>query len=275
MTEEKATEPLDLSAFDDLKVNSGSPQTSPSLPSDNALMPVTDARLLAEAPPARLVDVSTLSPEDLAAANRSAANLDFRKTNTLLAHGEGTLAEIAQASRQLLTGVSLGDTGEVGRIAASVIDGVKILRIEELQAESSGPKSAAPRFGLIGKLLGAAANAHTAFRSFQENRKKFLDLMDAEQAKARKTKSDLAVSIDLLDQQASAIRRSLYGLKIEIAGGQIALDRGHEELELLRQNALKSGDRPMQPMSWNIAAHWPISAARSRKCAKTWLARRY
>jgi hypothetical protein len=46
----------------------------------------------------------------------------------------------------------------------------------------------------------------------------------------------------LLDQQATAIRQSLHGLKIEIAAGQIALDRGLEELEALRQNAVKSGD---------------------------------
>ena len=65
--------------------------------------------------------------------------------------------------------------------------------------------------------------------------------MDGEQAKARKTKADLAVSIDLLDQQAAAIRRSLHGLKVEIAAGQIALDRGQDELEQLRQNAVQTG----------------------------------
>lgn len=241
MPEDEATTPLDLSAFDDLAPTSDKTPAVAVL-SENAPPAVTDPRLVAEAPPARLVDVAGLSPEDLAAANRSAENLDFRKTGTLLAHGDNVLAEIAQSSRQLLTGVRLGDAGEVGRIAASVIDGVKILRIQDLQAESSGAKPAAPRFGLIGKLFGAAANAHAAFAGFQENRKKFLDLMDGEQAKARKTKADLAVSIELLDQQALAIRKSLYGLKIEIAAGQIALDRGQEELESLRLHALTSGD---------------------------------
>ena len=66
--------------------------------------------------------------------------------------------------------------------------------------------------------------------------------MDAEQAKARKTKADLAVAIDLLDQQAVAIRQSLHRLKIEIAAGQIALDRGEDELEALRQHAVATGD---------------------------------
>jgi hypothetical protein len=46
----------------------------------------------------------------------------------------------------------------------------------------------------------------------------------------------------LLDRQAVAIRQSLNGLKVEIAAGQIALDRGHEELEALRQNAVKTGE---------------------------------
>jgi hypothetical protein len=66
--------------------------------------------------------------------------------------------------------------------------------------------------------------------------------MDSEQAKARKTKTDLTVSVQLLDQQALAIRQSLNDLKIEIAAGQIALDRGQAELEALRQNAVKTGE---------------------------------
>src|SRR6516164_1518297 len=123
-----------------------------------------------------LVEVANLGAKDLAAAQASAAKVDFRNTSTLLAHGEGMLGRIAQASRQLLTGVRLGDAGDVGRIAASVIDGVKILRIEDLQAEATG--GAAPaRKGLIGRLIGAAVDAHTAFKGFAENRKKFLDLM--------------------------------------------------------------------------------------------------
>ena len=109
----------------------------------------------------------------------------------------------------------LGETGEIGRIAASVIDGVKILRIEDLQAEASGASPVA-RSGIIGRLLGVMADAHTAFKGFAESRKKFLDLMDAEQAKARRTKSDLTVAVELLDQRALAIRQSLHSLKIEM-----------------------------------------------------------
>jgi uncharacterized protein YaaN involved in tellurite resistance len=199
-----------------------------------------DTRLAPQPRPERLVEVSKLNPQDLAAANSSAAKLDFRSTNSLMAHADGVLAEIAQASRQLLTGVRVGDAGEVGRIAAAVIDGVKILRIQDLQAEAAG--GPAPRKGLIGKLLGVVADAHTAFKGFMENRKRFLDLMDAEQAKARKTKADLAVTIDLLDRQAVAIRDSLHDLKVEIAAGQIAMDRAEDELEALRLHAVETGD---------------------------------
>ena len=236
MPDTRPTAPLDLSIFDDLDPGPGS-----------AAVPVTtsptavDPRLAPEAAPERLVEIANLSAEDLAAAQTAAAKVDFRNTNTLLAHGDGALAGIAQASRQLLTGVRLEDAGEVGRIAASVIDGVNILRIQDLQAEARGDRPQA-RKGLIGKLLSVAADAHTAFKGFTENRKKFLDLMDAEQAKARKTKADLTVSVELLDQQAAAIRQSLHSLKIEIAAGQLALDRGQAELEALRQHAVRTGD---------------------------------
>jgi uncharacterized protein YaaN involved in tellurite resistance len=239
MPDTKPTAPLDLSMFDNLET---APAPSLPVPAAAAPLPVrADDRLAPQPAPERLVDIANLKPEDLAAAQASAAKIDFRNTSTLLTHGEGVLANIAQSSRQLLTGVRLGDAGEVGRIAASVIDGVKILRIEDLQAEARDGQPAA-REGLIGKLIGAAVDARTAFKGFAENRKKFLDLMDEEQAKARRTKADLTVAVELLDRQALAIRQSLNGLKVEIAAGQIALDRGYEELEALRQNAVKTGE---------------------------------
>lgn len=237
MSETRPEAPLDLSMFDEPKSKSRAPQAV-ALAEPTA---VADPRLQPEPEPPRLVEIAKLGPEDLAAAQKSAERVDFRVTASLLAHGDGALAKIAQSSRQLLTGVRLGDAGEVGAIAAAVIDGVKILRIQDLQAESAGGRPAA-RKGLIGRLLGAVADAHTAFNGFAENRKTFLQLMDGEQAKARKTKADLAVAIELLDQQAAAIRDSLHLLKIDIAGGQIALDRGQEELEALRQKAVRTGD---------------------------------
>ena len=234
MPEAKPDEPLDLSSFDAF-------EPSPIPPSVPAVVVAADPRLLAEPAPARLVEIDKLKPAEIAAAEQSAAKIDFRKSATLLAHGDNVLAGIAQASRQLLTGVRLGDAGEVGRIAAAVIDGIKILRIEDLQAESAGGQPGA-RKGIFGRLMGMASDAHTAFKGFAESRKQFLELMDGEQAKARKTKADLTVAMTLLDQQADAIRRALYALKIEIAAGQIALDRGHDELEALRQNAVQTGD---------------------------------
>lgn len=230
--------PLDLAAFDDLDAPAGQPAargvTSLSVPAPSTA-------LEREAEPERLVDVSNLKAEELSAAQASAAKIDFKNTNSLLAHGEGAMSAIAHSSRQLLTGTRLGDAGEVGRIAASVIDGVKILRIEDLQAEAHGAP-AASRKGVVGRLIGIAADAHSAFKGFAENRKRFLDLMDQEQARARKIKADLTVAVELMDQQGSAIRQSLHALKIEIAAGQIALDRGYQELEILRQKAVRSAE---------------------------------
>ncbi len=231
MNETPSTAPLDLSMFDD-------PALPPPAPA--AALPVPVAADLAPQPrPARLVEVANLAPDELAAAQAQAAQLDFTQTTSLLAHGEGVLSGIANASRQLLTGVRLGDAGEAGQIAAAVIDGIKILRISDLQAEAAD--GAKPK-GLVGRLLGGIAQARTAFQGFTESRKQFLTLMDQEQAKARKTKADLGVSIQLLDQQALAIRQSLHGLKIAIAAGQIALDRAEDELEAKRQHAVETGD---------------------------------
>ena len=229
--------PLDLAAFDDLDTLTPElvDRGTASLP-----VPASSTALERKTEPERLVDVSNLKAEEFAAAHASAAKIDFRDTNSLLSHGEGAMAAIAQSSRQLLTGTRLGDAGEVGRIAASVIDGVKILRIEDLQAEANSTTAA--RKGFVARLIGFAADAHSAFKGFAENRKRFLDLMDEEQARARKIKADLSVAVELMDQQAAAIRQSLHALKIEIAAGQIALDRGYQELEAQRQKAVRSGE---------------------------------
>jgi uncharacterized protein YaaN involved in tellurite resistance len=232
--------PLDLSLIDD-QAPVAQPLVTRPVNTAQSPVAVSDARLAPQPPLERLVEVANLSADDLAAANASAAQIDFRKTSTLLSHGDGVLAGIASASRELLTGVRLGDAGAVGQIAAAVIDGVKILRIQDLQAASSA-ESAPRKGGLFGKFLGIVSDAQAAYKGFKENRKKFLELMDAEQAKARKVKADLAVTIDLLDEQALAIRTSLHDLKIEIAAGQLAIDRGQEELEALRQHAVATGD---------------------------------
>ncbi|MDE2240057.1 MAG: toxic anion resistance protein, partial [Rhodospirillales bacterium] len=234
MNETLSTTPLDLSAFDTavqppVPVSQPEPQAALPLPVELAPLPK----------PERLVEVANLPPEELAAALVEAQKINFSDTNSLLTHGEGVLAGIAGTSRQLLSGVRLGDAGEAGQIAAAVVDGIKILRISDLQAEAeAGVK---PR-SVMGRLLGGIAQAKTAFQGFAESRKQFLALMDEEQAKARKTKADLAVSIQLLDSQALAIRQALHNLKISIAAGQIALDRAEDELEQKRINAIASGE---------------------------------
>ncbi len=236
MPETISSAPLDLSVFDNLEL------ATPAAAQPLAVIPSgMDARLAPQPRPARLVEVANLPPDELAAAQASGAKIDFSKTATMLAHGDGVLATIAGASRQLLTGVRLGDAGEAGQIAASVIDGIKILRIQDLRKESEGGQLGA-RKGIIGRMLGVAADARTAFKGFAENRKQFLTLMDQEQAKARKTKADLGVTIELLDQQALSIRQSLHDLKIAIAAGQIALDRAEDELEARRLHAVQTGD---------------------------------
>jgi uncharacterized protein YaaN involved in tellurite resistance len=240
MSESISSAPLDLSVFDNLEPPP-KPAQAVAVMTPAGLPATVDPRLAPEPKPERLVEVANLSPEDLAAAQASAAKVNFSDTASMLAHGDGVLSAIAGASRQLLTGVRLGDAGEAGEIAASVIDGIKILRIKDLQSEANGGQPGA-RKGLFGRLMGAVADANTAFKGFAENRKQFLTLMDEQQAKARRTKADLGVTIQLLDQQALAIRQSLHDLKIAIAAGQIALDRAEEELEAKRQHAIATND---------------------------------
>lgn len=187
----------------------------------------------------RLVDVANLSPSEVNFAKAMAAKIVFSNSESLMQHGDGVMNKMSTSARKILADVRLGDAGEAGQIAAAVLDGVKILRIEDLRKEA---KQDRPKLGVVGKALRKALMVKTAFTSFAENRKQFLTLMDEETAKARKTRADLAVSVKLMEEQEVNIKSAMYDVKIAIAAGQIALERGEEELEALRQKALKTGD---------------------------------
>jgi uncharacterized protein YaaN involved in tellurite resistance len=241
MPDVQPSAPLDLSVFDDLEP-ARSPSNAAALEETGSVAPGPTHSVLAPKPPAdRLVDIGNMKPEEIEFAERMASRIDFRRALSLLSHGDDVLADLSQASRRLLAEVRVGEAGEVGKIAAAVLDGVKILRIEDLHSEAGAVANDRPT-GFVRKLLRTFSQAQDAYNGFEENRRRFLDLMDGEQAKARKSKADLTVTIDLLDQQSTAIRDSLYSLKIAIAAGQIALDRADLEEERLRQGAIDSGD---------------------------------
>lgn len=227
---------LDLSAYLNPEPEPGGADASAGVPMAPANLP---PEILAPmAPIERLVDLSSLSPPQRALADERANSIRFDDATSTLSFVENALQPLATASRRLLSDATVGEAGEIGRIAAAVIDGIKILRIEELQEEARqvAPKATGflSRLGRIGKV------AHGAIKSFQENRKAFLSLMDEEEARARRIKGDLMVTIQQLDQQSQSVRHGVSDLSICIAAMQLALDRGVAEAEQLRQVALRT-----------------------------------
>jgi uncharacterized protein YaaN involved in tellurite resistance len=186
----------------------------------------------------RLVDVNTLPQDKLVLAQKMALSINFNETTSTITFIEKSLEPLAHVSRELLEDTKISDMGEVGKIAASVIDGIAILRIEDLQNEV---KDISPKTnGFFTKVFSLGKVAGSAIQSFSENRKKFLTLMDKEEAKARKTKADLMITIQKLDEQALAVRQGVSNLTVCVAAAQIALDDGYKQAEELRQKALTS-----------------------------------
>ena len=167
--------PLDLSSFDDLETPAQPGNLIVAQPAPDLVPAPSNPALAPQPKPERLVDIDNMKPEEVEAAKLMASRLDFRRTNTLLAHGDDVLADICQASRRLLADVGVGEAGEVGKIAAAVLDGVKILRIEDLQAQARAGSAERPK-GMMQKVLRTFTEAHDAFAGFQENRRRFLDL---------------------------------------------------------------------------------------------------
>lgn len=198
--------------------------------------------------PARLVEISKLAPADLDEAEGQAELVNFRDTSSLLSHGEGSLKAMGEVTHQLLSQATLGKTGEVGALAASVLDGVKLLRIEDLMREASekisgGSGSASRKAGFFQRLLGTVHEVKTAAAGFAENRKKFDAVLDGAEKRAQAGKADLMRLISRFDEFDVAIRGGVHRIKVSIAGAQIALDRGYGEEEGLRQKALVCTDQ--------------------------------
>jgi uncharacterized protein YaaN involved in tellurite resistance len=234
--------PLDLTAYlNPESATAGIAQASiaPAESVESTLPAVVPPEMLAPmAPMARLVDLASLPPQQRAVAEERANSIRFDDATSTLSFVDNALQPLATASRRLLSETTVGEAGEIGRIAAAVIDGIKILRIEELQQEAHevAPKATSflSRLGKLGKV------AHGAVKSFQENRKAFLTLMDDEVARARRIKGDLMITITQLDQQSQSVRMGVSELSICIAAMQLALDRGIAEAEQLRQTALRT-----------------------------------
>jgi uncharacterized protein YaaN involved in tellurite resistance len=223
--------PLDLSAIG----------AEESLPAVQARAAPPAAAIPPMPAPERLVGVGTLPSADLDEARARAQRIDFRDTLSLLNHAHASQGALAAVSRQLLADRTVGQAGEVGAIAAAVLDGIKILRIEDIQRESVGDV-ALKKGGLLSRVIGFAHDAGSAIRGFAENRRRFLALMDAEEARARRTQADLTAGVAVLDAMGQAARHGIHELKLDIAAAQIALDRGYEEAEALRQRALAAPD---------------------------------
>jgi len=266
--QQPTSQPLDLSAFASLAApdateNPASGPATSDLPAETA----ASSEIAAPMPAfERLVELSTLPAELQTRAHQLAASIRFEDTASTLTFIEHTLQPIAQVSRQLLADTTVGNAGEIGQIAAAVIDGIRILRIDELQAEAhkAAPKAAS----LLGKVMSLGRLTHDAVQSFTENRKKFLTLMDAEEARARKAKADLLTTVQLLDDQSQAVRHGVGNLTIAIAAAQIALDRGVQEAEDLRQLALRSntsGDAAIAMDRRNTLANFRSQTADMRE----------
>ncbi|MEW9272749.1 toxic anion resistance protein [Gluconobacter oxydans] len=188
----------------------------------------------------RLVEISRLPADMVEEAHRRAGTIDFGDLNTLLSHGMGALGELAKVSDRMLAGRTLGESDAVGEIAAGVLDGVKILRIGELQKLARG-EGGAPG-GFLAKMGGLLGGAKDALNGFAENRKKFNALMDQQEAKARVTIADLKRNITSFEDMYQALRQGVRELNIDIAAGQLALEDGERKVEALRQHAMETQD---------------------------------
>jgi len=227
-------QPLDLSAFAALATpdEAGNPASG----SDSSGLPVeTTAPTGITAPmPAfeRLVELSTLPAELQARAHQLADSIRFEDTASTLTFIEHTLQPIAQVSRQLLADTTVGNAGEVGQIAAAVIDGIKILRIDELQAEAH--KIAPKATGLLGRVMGLGKLAHDAAISVARSLQGDNRNLEALSALAEQTISTMQEVLKIEQDAADEDRKREQEL-VRVRDRLVSGMRGVQQAALARQ----------------------------------------
>lgn len=229
--------PLILEDFDDTPTTTTTTPPTTSTPTTNTNVTIMPQKFETK----QLVVADRLSPETIASAKQLSVEISSKNTAIAREISGKAMAPIEQNARALLNNVRMNDMDALGATAASIIDGIKILRLDDLKNEARGNIPAPVRKG-IGSLFGIGKTAVSAIQGFNENRKQFLDVIDKELAKCRTNIADATTRKEILIQQNNTLKQSARDITKIILAYQYAIEREVAEYEEKRLEVMQSQD---------------------------------
>ncbi|WP_237477249.1 toxic anion resistance protein [Lichenibacterium dinghuense] len=187
----------------------------------------------------RRLDLARLSPDDRAAAERIAAELPALDGAAVNGFGADTQTRANSFLDELLDGIRTADAGVSGRLLAELASGVKALDIPGLRREAEGRGTALVRIAGDLPVVGRYVSAFTRFRA---DYRLVIDQFSDIEKRGRIEMGRLAAMDSRMDKLVAENLRSLRELEVQVAAGQIVLDRERARFARERRDALRSRD---------------------------------
>ncbi|WP_342634254.1 toxic anion resistance protein [Lichenibacterium minor] len=185
------------------------------------------------------LDLARLSPNDRALAERVAADLPALDGAAINGFGADTQTRANAFLDELLDGIRTADAGVSGRLLAELATGVKALNIPGLKREAEGRGTALMRVAGELPMVGRYVSAFTRFRA---DYRMVVDQFSDIEKRGRIEMGRLAAMDSRLDKLVAENLRSLRELEVQVAAGQIVLDRERARFARERRDALQSRD---------------------------------
>ena len=185
-----------------------------------------------------VVSFEQLTPEQRAEAERMSADVDFTDLRTMMTFGMRPQEAYKDTMLALMNDIKVGDVGMSGDLSVALAKGMDILQIERLHREVAVPGSwqyVVSRIPLVGRLFSVVY-------VFAQRQRQFADMVREIERQAKADQRTIIEHNLRLNQHLSACDRNYQELGIQIWAGGIALERAKVLYEIMRQEALASGE---------------------------------
>jgi uncharacterized protein YaaN involved in tellurite resistance len=211
------------------------PMAVPAIPgSDQNLPAVLEVKSLAVK---KVSDYLQIADEHKEQARQLAEKFDFKDTSATITFAAAPQKKYVDTLKFLLGNAKVKDTGQASDIVLSITKGIEMVGLEQMKKELTPWTFARFMAGL--PIIGTIFSHIHRFAAQQEKLQQLID--DTE----KKTQKEMLMIIEgnaRLDVMFGDVEENFYELGVYIYAGELALERGKKEYEVLRQQALVSSD---------------------------------
>jgi uncharacterized protein YaaN involved in tellurite resistance len=198
----------------------------------------------------RIVDTIEIQSQHKQQAEQVAAGHNFLDTNASLTFGVGPQRKYFDNLKLLLGDARIRDLQGAGSIILEIEKGIDLAGIEQLKKKIMGGGG-----GILGRIFGGVTGA---LKAFSARRQKLITLINDIENRIEEQMHQIMMDNTRLDTMFGDVKSNFYELGVWIYAGELALERGANEYDKVRKNAVGSGD-PIKISETNLFKEQVIS----------------